>query len=241
MAWNLPSLPTTGTIATVANWATKVIDCLRFLKGLDGTVTLSDGLDLGTNELTINSIEIVGVDGEVNKAAVEDHTHADAANCGTIDHGALTGKADDDHTQYVLRNILTTRGDLFRRGASAIERVALGTSGQVLRSDGTDAVWGAGVAGINSGTYAGNDTANRAIAHGLGVTPKIVFIQVDGQYWFRITDQLAKIHFAEADTDTIGTHTVTAMGTTNFYVGNATSYTFSANATGWTYYWVAIG
>lgn len=59
----------------------------------------------------------------------------------TGDHGALTGLSDDDHTQYVLRSILTTRGDLFRRGASAIERVALGTSGYVLTSDGTDAVW----------------------------------------------------------------------------------------------------
>lgn len=60
---------------------------------------------------------------------------------GVTDHGALTGLADDDHEQYVLRSILTTRGDLFRRGASAIERVALGADGRVLASDGTDAVW----------------------------------------------------------------------------------------------------
>ena len=35
----------------------------------------------------------------------------------------------------------TTRGDLIRRGASSNERVALGTSGYLLSSDGTDAVW----------------------------------------------------------------------------------------------------
>lgn len=35
----------------------------------------------------------------------------------------------------------TTRGDLIRRGASVNERVALGTSGYLLSSDGTDAVW----------------------------------------------------------------------------------------------------
>ncbi|MFH1067731.1 MAG: DUF3463 domain-containing protein, partial [bacterium] len=29
------------------------------------------------------------------------HTHADAANCGTVDHGATTGLTDDDHTQYL--------------------------------------------------------------------------------------------------------------------------------------------
>lgn len=37
---------------------------------------------------------------------------------------------------------LTTRGDLIRGGTGgAAERVALGTSGQYLKSDGTDAVW----------------------------------------------------------------------------------------------------
>lgn len=42
---------------------------------------------------------------------------------------------------------LTTRGDLLYYGASGIQRLAVGTSGQVLRSDGTDAVWAALVAG----------------------------------------------------------------------------------------------
>jgi len=38
-------------------------------------------------------------------------------------------------------SLLTTRGDLIRRGASAPERVALGTSGYALMSNGTDALW----------------------------------------------------------------------------------------------------
>jgi hypothetical protein len=38
---------------------------------------------------------------------------------------------------------ITTRGDLIRGNSSGnAERVALGTTGQVLKSDGTDAVWG---------------------------------------------------------------------------------------------------
>lgn len=41
----------------------------------------------------------------------------------------------------IANSLLTTRGDLIRRGAAAPERVALGTSGQVLTSNGTDAVW----------------------------------------------------------------------------------------------------
>lgn len=41
----------------------------------------------------------------------------------------------------MLSNLLTTRGDILRYGASAPERYALGASGSLLRSDGTDAVW----------------------------------------------------------------------------------------------------
>lgn len=52
--------------------------------------------------------------------------------------------------------VTTTRGDLIRRGASADERLALGTSGHVLTSNGTDAVWSAPTSSITvgSGTYA---------------------------------------------------------------------------------------
>lgn len=40
-------------------------------------------------------------------------------------------------------NVLTTRGDLIRGGVGGVaERVALGASGTILESDGTDAVWG---------------------------------------------------------------------------------------------------
>lgn len=66
---------------------------------------------------------------------------------------------------------LTTRGDLLRGGVSGPERVALGTTGQVVKSDGTDAVWGAinlassaavtgnlAVTHLNSGTSAGATT-----------------------------------------------------------------------------------
>lgn len=41
----------------------------------------------------------------------------------------------------VSQSLLTTRGDLIRRGASAPERVALGATGAQLTSNGTDAVW----------------------------------------------------------------------------------------------------
>ena len=41
-----------------------------------------------------------------------------------------------------MEDPLTTRGDIIRRGASATERLAFGSSGTVLKSDGTDVVYG---------------------------------------------------------------------------------------------------
>ena len=50
-------------------------------------------------------------------------------------------KATGTQIQTFVHSVLTTRGDLLRRGASAAERVALGAAGKVLRSDGTDPGW----------------------------------------------------------------------------------------------------
>ena len=41
-----------------------------------------------------------------------------------------------------MEDPLTTRGDIIRRGASSTERLALGSSGTVLKSDGTDIAYG---------------------------------------------------------------------------------------------------
>ena len=46
----------------------------------------------------------------------------------------ITGKLDD---------VMTTRGDITYEGASGPARLAVGTNGQVLKSDGTDPTWGA--------------------------------------------------------------------------------------------------
>jgi hypothetical protein len=53
--------------------------------------------------------------------------------------GTATTLPRSDH-QHKL-GIMTTRGDLIRRSATAAERLALGANGQHLASDGTDAVW----------------------------------------------------------------------------------------------------
>jgi len=87
-----------------------------------------------------------------------------------------------------------------------------------------------------SGTYTGNDSADRAIPHGLGRTPKVVFIFAvsTGNIWhlFGTGDYLVY------NTGTYFSNT--AWTAVNFYVGDAGSYPNSANAVGATYTWIAI-
>lgn len=95
------------------------------------------------------------------------------------------------------------------------------------------------LATISTGTYTGDNTVNRAIPHGLGVKPKIVSIVVIGHgTYFKIIKD-TEINALDHVTSTV--NAVTAKNSTNFYVGNAGSYPYSANATTYTYYWTAIG
>lgn len=50
-------------------------------------------------------------------------------------------RADAD-ARYLLESLMTTRGDVVTRGASASQRLALGAATARLKSDGTDVVWG---------------------------------------------------------------------------------------------------
>ncbi len=88
------------------------------------------------------------------------------------------------------------------------------------------------------GNYVGDDSNNRAIAHGLGIIPRSVHISNTSGYLFHIIKGVALIS-AVIPTAVSQTLAVTAMDATNFHVGNATSYANSANTSGVTYYWVA--
>jgi hypothetical protein len=93
----------------------------------------------------------------------------------------------------------------------------------------------------STGTYTGTDAANRAIAHGLGIKPKLVLISartlIDGCSLKIIED--GRIEYLNAATDI--SYAVTAFSTNNFYVGNAASWPQSGNGAGVTYNWVAFG
>lgn len=70
---------------------------------------------------------------------------------GVTDHGALTGLADDDHTQYTQKATLTTTGDIYyASGASTPARLAVGSDGDVLTVAGGVPTWDAPTAGGNS-------------------------------------------------------------------------------------------
>jgi hypothetical protein len=89
---------------------------------------------------------------------------------------------------------------------------------------------------IITGTYTGNDTVNRAIAHGIGKIPAFIFIEQVNYFlcWNVLVGYLLQHIWS-------GRPVVTAPDSNNFYVGNSDSYEGSANAGGISYKWIAIG
>lgn len=57
---------------------------------------------------------------------------SDSDGGGVSDHGELDGLLDNDHTQYVLRSILSADGDLFIRSGGGVSRLPIGSADQVL-------------------------------------------------------------------------------------------------------------
>ena len=91
---------------------------------------------------------------------------------------------------------------------------------------------------ISSGNYTGNDTVNRAIAHGLAGTPKLVsLVRVGTGHYHCIMDP-GEITYLDPVTE--AGYAVTAADSTNFYVGNSAAYNPSCNGSGITYRWVAF-
>ncbi len=91
---------------------------------------------------------------------------------------------------------------------------------------------------ITTGTYVGDNSVNRAIAHGLSGTPDVVLIMESlATRWWRIFGTIALISHEFGSTSS--NFAVTIPNATNFYVGNSTNYNESANGGG-DKVWVAI-
>jgi hypothetical protein len=113
------------------------------------TITMPDrDVNLGSAAPTASAVADTGAEGTSASLSRADHRHARETFGGAgypVDvegaeaDGTAATLARSDH-QHKL-GIMTTRGDLVRRGASAAERLALGSTGQHLVSNGTDALW----------------------------------------------------------------------------------------------------
>lgn len=128
-----------------------------------------------------------------------------------------------------------------RPAAGQTGRLFYATDLRILYRD-NGATWDIIAAQPTSGSYTGDDTVNRAIAHGLSVIPKIVLVTTvgggnDGSFGRIQVGYANVIYLNDA---LLSVLSVTAPDSTNFYVGNATQYARSLNAAGLTYYWVAI-
>jgi hypothetical protein len=73
---------------------------------------------------------------------------------GVSDHGSLTGLEDDDHTQYVRKTTLTTKGDILVRDGTQVIRMGAGTNGSYLMAD------SAAATGLAWTTVSGGDGGN---------------------------------------------------------------------------------
>lgn len=85
---------------------------------------------------------------------------------------AGAGAGDSVRFEQSPAGILTTRGDMLTRGASAPSRVGIGAAGKLWLSDGTDPSWGVGTAGdittdgtnLTSRTVPSQKTADYSLA-----------------------------------------------------------------------------
>ncbi len=89
---------------------------------------------------------------------------------------------------------------------------------------------------VMSGSYTGDYTSNRAIAHGLGKTPAMVMIVGSDNTVFVI---IRPGYITRPKSEQ--SYSVYSPDATNFYVGNSANWMYSANNGSTTYYWVAIG
>ena len=96
----------------------------------------------------------------------------------------------------------------------------------------------------SEGTYAGDNTSDRAITHGHGEKPKLVMIwrtDGDGNGLYTISSQNdAKIFYQGTASQNPVYNNVSAMDATDFHVGVAGAGGKTANYNGHTYQWMAI-
>jgi len=87
------------------------------------------------------------------------------------------------------------------------------------------------------GSYVGDSTQNRAIPHGLSTAPLMVLVTAIAARWYRVIS--SRVYYTDSNA-TNRSDAVTTIDATNFYVGDGSSPSNSANLNGITYLWMAI-
>lgn len=221
-SWNLG-------VETGAGWASGPAGTLYFDKagvGPQMALTPSGNLAIGSSIPSQGRLWVAGGDIWINSSTGALCISTDGSTDSTP-NVKLAGSGND-----LL--IGQWSGSTFRTTATVA-----GASGNLALLGAITQNNGVAVASVTSGSYTGNDTSNRAIPHGLGVTPKVVFIFALGGTTglLRIYDD--RVYFVSSGADS--SLVTTSWTSTNFYVGNAGSYAQSANANLQDYAWVAIG
>lgn len=210
---------------------------MRAMRGLDGTSEFVDGILMsGTGTSAwhrpplLTQAQVTALTGTLQGRWVVNSSKGEAEYYGTAWEEVITVPGT------------AAQGNIVYRSGTAWERLTAGTSGQFLKTQGAGAnpLWATLPApALTSGAYTGDSTVNRAIAHSLGAIPKLVFIMrgASSYGWYREMSGVAAISYKyNGANDALA---VTAPDATNFYVGNATSYFYSANDNN-VYNWVAI-
>ena len=157
----------------------------------------------------------------------------------TIKHGAVLHDTTVASATGLTTHAALTTG-VHGAGASTLETItgaqAKADAVQTNLSTHTGAAAPhSGHAKLTTGSFSGDSTVNRAIAHGLSRVPKYIWIENNS------TNAQCRIPSSSKIKSGAINYAVTAWDATNFYVGNATEYNNSANYSGYTYDWMAIG
>ncbi len=138
------AIPSGGIVTARGNWGAIVVGNYFDSNNLAGNHYVWH-LDTSAQSLAANNI-IVNHTGNTTSIGVNARqfhnwiagTYVAGDHTG-VDHGGLAGLTDDDHTQYVLRSLLTAKGDLFVRDATGVVRLPVGADGAFLKADSADA------------------------------------------------------------------------------------------------------
>jgi hypothetical protein len=259
MGWTSPRTWNVGEIVTKALMDLHIRDNFRYLKGLDGAVSLDDALILPDGAGKYLHIPILTTTQRdnltptagmmvYNSTTTQFNKYENGAWRADLGfnsaHANLSGLTNDNHTQYQLKSLLTTQGDIiYATGASTWQRLGIGVAGQVLKTNvgATAPEWTGAVFVTSSGTYTGDGTDNRAIAHGLGATPKGVMVSCTNNGGFGGMAAPNGVGRNIPYVSGVGATTTTAPDATSFYVSSPADALMPFNKDAFTYYWMAIG